>query len=118
MAQTYYTINPLTGRRIKVGGDVFNQLTFTAYDFINEELIRRASAPPIPLRQYFLNTETGRTILAGSRRYHELISTGWDIEDDYYLIPPHRSAETMALINQKAERMGLPMPLTYKNIMA
>jgi hypothetical protein len=44
MLQTYYTINPLTGRQIKVGGDVFNQLTFTAYDFINEELIRRASA--------------------------------------------------------------------------
>ena len=109
MAQTYYTINPLTGRRIKVGGDVFNQLTFTAYDFINEELIRRASAPPIPLRQYFLNTETGRTILVCSRHYRELISAGWDIEDDYYLIPSYRSAETMARINQEAECMCPPM---------
>jgi len=118
MPQTYYTINPLTGRRIKVGGDVFNQLTFTAYDFINEELIRRASAPPIPPRQYFLNTETGCTILACSRRYRELISAGWDIEDDYYLIPPYRFAKTMARINQEAERMRPPMLPTYENIMA
>jgi hypothetical protein len=80
--------NPLTGRPIKIGGIVFNQLVFDAYDFINGELVRRGSAPPIPPRQYYYNTVTSRRILAGSRRYHELINANWEIEEDYYLIPP------------------------------
>src|SRR5918912_2351011 len=80
--------NPLTGRPIKIGGNVFNQLVFDAYDFINGELVRRESAPPIPPRQYYYNTVTSRRILAGSRRYHELINANWEIEEDYYLIPP------------------------------
>lgn len=80
--------NPLTGRLIKIGGTVFNQLVFEAYDFINGELVRRNSAPPIPPREYYYNVITRRQVLSGSKRYHELINDNWDIESDYYLIPP------------------------------
>ena len=77
----------MTERIIQVEGITFNRLTFDAYDYINEKLIRRKSAPPIPSREYYYNTFTGRRILAGSRRYYELIHAQWDIEKDYYLIP-------------------------------
>ena len=46
MSETIYIINPETGRRIRVGGVTFNHLIFTSHDFINGELIRRATAPP------------------------------------------------------------------------
>jgi len=101
---TQFINNPLTGRLIKIGGNVFNQLVFDAYDFINGELVRRESAPPIPSRQYYYNTITSRRILAGSRRYHELIDANWDIVDDYYLVPP--------------QAIPISRPTTYEQIMA
>ena len=85
---TCSTINPLTGRPIQIGGTAFNLLVFTAYDFINGELVRRESAPPIPPKKYYYNTVTSRRILADSRRYYELINANWSIVEDYYLIPP------------------------------
>ena len=85
---THLTINPLTGRPIQIGGTAFNLLVFTAYDFINGELVRRESAPPIPPKKYYYNTVTSRRILADSRRYYELINANWSIVEDYYLIPP------------------------------
>ena len=87
MARTFVT-NPLTLRIIQVGGTTFNRLIFDAYDYINGVLVRREGAPPIPPRDYYYNILTGRRILAGSRRYYELIRANWDIEEDYYLIPP------------------------------
>ena len=85
---TRLTINPLTGRPIQIGGTAFNLLVFTAYDFINGELVRRESAPPISPKKYYYNTVTSRRILADSRRYYELINANWSIVEDYYLIPP------------------------------
>src|ERR1041385_3854943 len=87
--------NPLTGRTIQIGGFVYNQLLFEAYDHINGELVRRETAPRLAPRQYYLNTETNRLIYARSRRYFELMRAGWDIKEDYYLIPPWRSASSM-----------------------
>ena len=58
MSEIIYIINPETGRRIRVGGVTFNYLIFTSHDFINGKLIRRATAPPLTPRQYFLNTQT------------------------------------------------------------
>ena len=99
MSEIIYIINPETGRRIRVGGITFNLLIFTSHDFINGKLIRRATAPPPTPRQYFLNTQTNRLIQAGSRRYHEMIRTGWDIIEDYYLIPSGKPvAETIAMV--------------------
>jgi hypothetical protein len=94
MTQSFVT-NPLTGRLIKIGGTVFNQLVFEAYDFINGELIRRDSAPPIPPREYYYNIITRRRVLSGSKRYHDLLNDNWNIECDYYLIPPWININTM-----------------------
>ena len=45
MSETIYIINLETGRRIRVGKVTFNHLIFTSHNFINGELIRRATAP-------------------------------------------------------------------------
>ena len=120
MSQTGYTINPLTGRRIKIGGDTFNRLTFTAYDYINGELVRRANIPPPEPREFFYNIETGRLIYACTRRYYEYIRAGWEIENDYYLIPPHRSIEYLTQVAQHARNItpNLQNPSNYDTMMA
>ena len=110
----------MTGRIIQVGGITFNQLTFDAYDYINGVLVRREGAPPIPPRDYYYNILTGRRILAGSKRYYELICANWDIEEDYYLIPPWMEDDVaQEFINGDRER-NLPQrerPVTYEQIM-
>jgi hypothetical protein len=88
MSDNLYTINPETSREIRVGGVVFNRLIQDQYDYINGELVRRNNAPPRQLRSYFYNTMTNRRVVGGGRRYFELIEAGWDIENDYYLVPP------------------------------
>jgi hypothetical protein len=58
-----YTTNPITGRRIHVDGITFNQLVMDAYDYIDDGLVRRVTAPPLPAeRPSYLNTETGRMV--------------------------------------------------------
>src|SRR6185437_3853169 len=82
-----------------LGGITFNHLIFTSHDFINGELVCRATAPLPTSRQYFLNTQTNRLIQADSRRYHEMIRTGWNIIEDYYLIPLGEPvAETIVMV--------------------
>ena len=121
MAQTFVT-NPLTGRIIQVGGTTFNRLIFDAYDYINGELVRRESAPPIPPREYYYNILTGRRILACGRRYYELIHANWDIEEDYYLIPPWMEDNVAQEFITGNRRRNLPQverrPVTYERIMA
>lgn len=131
MTRTFVT-NPLTGRTIQVGGAVFNQLVLGAYNFINGELVRREDAGPVPPREYYFNILTGRRILAGSRRYYELIRAHWDIEEDYYLIPPWievdvaqelMDTDRRRHINQREvgnSRQTQPShsPITYEQIMA
>ena len=115
-----FVTNPLTLRIIQVGGTTFNRLIFDAYDYINGELIRRESAPPIPPRDYYYNILTGRRILAGSRRYYELIRANWDIEEDYYLIPPWMEDDIVQeFINGDRGRNLLQRerPVTYEDIM-
>jgi hypothetical protein len=115
-------INPLTGRVIRIGGSVYNQLLFDAYDHINGELVRRENAPHSAPRKSYLNTETNRLIYGRSRRYYELIRDGWDIEEDYYLIPPWRSVETQAILTDAERRFARRLdtnqpPASYEQIM-
>ena len=121
MARTFVT-NPLTGRTIQVGGTTFNRLTFEAYDYINGELVRRESAGPVPPREYYYNILTGRRVLAGGRRYYELIHANWDIEEDYYLIPPWIEVDVAQELMNGNRRRNLPQverhPVTYEQIMA
>lgn len=116
MARSYVT-NPLTGRLIQIGGTVFNQLVFEAYDFINGELVRRDSASPIPNREYYYNILTRRRILANSRRYHELINDGWDIHDDYYLYSLGMIGEVLGETRYGPREYSLPPPTTFEQIM-
>ncbi len=111
--------NPLTGRLIKIGGSVFNQLVFEAYDFINGELVRRNSAPPIPPREYYYNIITRRRVLSGSKRYHELINDNWNIESDYYLIPPWININIPGLIlnEDREHREQSERNISYEQIM-
>ena len=83
-------------------------------------MVRRASAPQLTPRQYYLNTETNRLIYAGSRRYFELMQAGWDIEEDYYLIPPWRSVEAQAILTEAERRFtrrSNNIPVSYEQIM-
>ena len=110
----------MIGRIIQVEGTVFNRLIFDAYDYINGELIRRESALPIPPRDYYYNILTGRWILAGSRRYYELICANWNIEEDYYLILPWMEDDVVQeFINGDRGRNLLQRerPVTYEDIM-
>ena len=123
-------INPETGRVIRIGGDTYNRLIISAYDHINGELVRRESAPPITPRQYYLNTLSNRLIRHGTRTFLELIRAGWEIEDDYYLLPPILVDETLAIVReagleiaQRRERMERrerrpENPTTYEGLMA
>ena len=122
-------INPLTGRDILVGGATYNWLIIDAYDHINGELIRRQSAPPIAPSQYYYNIHTNRLIRRGSRWYYEYIRAGWDIEEDYYLIPPWLSGrEADTIINNINRRQNVASqsqandyqsrPISYEQIMA
>jgi hypothetical protein len=120
-----YIINPETGRIIRVGGNTFNQLTWDRYDYINGELVRRETAPPSAPIRYFYNLMTNRRIRAGSRRYLEYIRAGWDIMDDYYLVPPVENVDINRLlatvqeagqeITQRTQRNN---PTTYEELMA
>ena len=114
----YY--QPINWKTNQNRGDTFNQLTFTAYDYINGELVRRANVPPLELRQLFYNIETGRLIHACTRRYYEYIRAGWEIEDDYYLVLPYRSIEYLTQDDQRARNItpNLQNPSNYDNIMA
>ena len=90
MSANRYTINPLTGRTIRVGGSTFNQLVIEAYDYLDSGLVRRATAPPLPsVRESYLNVDTGRMVQFGTRTYYYLIQrAGYEIIEDYYLVPP------------------------------
>jgi hypothetical protein len=113
-----YVTNPLTGRIIRMGGPTFCRLLYHDCDFINGELIQRNNTPPIQEARY-LNTETNRLITFGSRRYHQLIHAGWEIENDYYLTPPWRSAEVhaRALADIVAPEPARRIPMTYEQLM-
>jgi len=117
MTENRYITNPETGREIRVGGVTFCQLLFSSYDFINEEFVRRETAPPQVPRRHFFNTQTNRLIRAGSRRYHEYIRAGWEIEDDYYLVPPWMSIERQAIIDNN-QRQRQQRSMAYEQIMA
>ncbi|CAG8600513.1 10879_t:CDS:2, partial [Paraglomus occultum] len=71
---------------------------------------RRANAPPPEPRHYYFNAITHRRVTAGGRRYYELLNAGWDIENDYYLVPPE-------VISGDSNEAQDPLP-THERIMA
>ena len=68
-------------------------------------------------------------IREGSRQYYEYIRAGWNIEEDYYLIPPWLSGrEANTIINNINRRQNVASqnqandhqsrPISYEQIMA
>ncbi|RHZ46799.1 hypothetical protein Glove_606g33 [Diversispora epigaea] len=115
MLNNIYTTNPETGREIRVGGTIFNRLIQDQYDYINGKLVRRNNAPSRWLRSYFFNTITHRHVIGGGRRYFELVNNGWDIENDYYLIPPLVISDPDPYPNPDAVRRN---PVTFEGLIS
>lgn len=120
MTENRYIINPETGRTIRVGGATYCRLFTTSYDVINGELVRRDTAPPLVPRQHYFNVQTSRLIRWGSRRYYEYIRAGWEIEEDYYLVPPWMSIEWQAIMENNHSRRSHSRhsSISYEQIMA
>jgi hypothetical protein len=113
-----FTTNPETGRSIRVNGALFRQLLYDRYDYINGELVIRANAPPPEIKRYFFNTLTNRRIIGGGRRYYDLIHAGWEIEEDYYLVPPEVISSDLAHAEALLHSHASSRPPTYERIMA
>lgn len=87
MPNTYIN-NPLTGRQIRVGGNVFNRLILESHDFIDGRLVLRQDVSPPQDPPQYLNVNTGRMVQHGTRTYFGLFDARYEIIEDYYLIAP------------------------------
>ena len=85
MPNTYIN-NSLTGRQIRVVGNVFNRLIVESHDFIDGRLVLRQDMSPPQDPPQYLNVNTGRMVRHGTRTYFGLIEDDYEIIDDYYLI--------------------------------
>ncbi|CAB4431097.1 unnamed protein product [Rhizophagus irregularis] len=85
MPNTYIT-NPITGCAIIIGGDTFNRIVMESHDYIDGRLVRRQTAPPPQEQPVYLNTDTGRYVRHGTRTYHKLIESDYEVVEDYYLV--------------------------------
>src|SRR6185295_19877638 len=102
------TINPKTGREIRIGGACFCKLLYEGYDYINGSLVRRETAPPPETRKFVHNVVTNRSILVGGRQYKSYIRAGWILdENESKFYPPEDSPRLVPRNN----------PTTYEEIM-
>ncbi|CAB4441468.1 unnamed protein product [Rhizophagus irregularis] len=100
MSYTYIT-NPITGRPIIISGDTFNRIVMESHDYIDGRLVRRQTAPPPPQEQpVYLNTDTGRYIQHGTRMYHRLVESDYEVVEDYYLVCYEEEELIEAIINE------------------
>jgi hypothetical protein len=112
------TINPKTGREIRIGGACFCKLMYEGYDFINGSLVRRDTAPPLETRRFVHNVATDRSILVGGRQYNSYIRAGWLLDENESLLYPPEGTEINT--NSRASPGLVPRnnPTTYEEIMA
>ncbi|GBC44008.2 hypothetical protein GLOIN_2v1783661 [Rhizophagus irregularis DAOM 181602=DAOM 197198] len=100
ISYTYIT-NPITGRPIRVGGDTFNRIVMESHDYIDESLVRRQTALPPPQEQpVYLNTDTGRYIQHGTRTYHRLVKSDYEVVENYYLVRYEEEELIEEIINE------------------
>ncbi|GBC15354.1 hypothetical protein RIR_jg14754.t1 [Rhizophagus irregularis DAOM 181602=DAOM 197198] len=96
-----YITNPITGRPIRVGGDTFNRIVMESHDYIDGRLVRRQTVPPPPQEQpVYLNTDTGRYIQHGTRTYHRLVESDYEVVEDYYLVHSEEEELIDEIINE------------------
>ena len=96
-----YITNPITERPICIGGDIFNRIVMESHDYIDGRLVRRQTALPPPQEQpVYLNTDTGRYVRRGTRTYHRLIESDYEVVEDYYLVHSEEEGLIEAIINE------------------
>ncbi|GBC22357.2 hypothetical protein GLOIN_2v1783702 [Rhizophagus irregularis DAOM 181602=DAOM 197198] len=95
-----YIANPITGRPIIIGGDTFNRIVMESHDYIDGRLVRRQTAPPPEEQPVYLNTDTGRYVRRGTRTYHRLIESDYEVVEDYYLVHYEEEALIEEIINE------------------
>ncbi|GBC51809.2 hypothetical protein RIR_jg26466.t1 [Rhizophagus irregularis DAOM 181602=DAOM 197198] len=95
-----YIANPITGRPIIIGGDTFNRIVMKSHDYIDGRLIRRQTAPPPEEQPVYLNTDTGRYVRCGTRTYHRLIESDYEVVEDYYLVHYEEEELIEEIINE------------------
>ncbi|GET58498.1 hypothetical protein RIR_jg14167.t1 [Rhizophagus irregularis DAOM 181602=DAOM 197198] len=95
-----YIANPITGRPIIIGGDTFNRIVMESHDYIDGRLVRRQTAPPPEEQSVYLNTDTGRYVRRGTRTYHGLIESDYEVVEDYYLVHYEEEALIEKIINE------------------
>ncbi|CAB4412241.1 unnamed protein product [Rhizophagus irregularis] len=99
MPNTYIT-NPITGCAIIIGGDTFNRIVMESHDYIDGRLVRRQTAPPPQEQPVYLNTDTGRYVRRGTRTYHRLIESDYEVVEDHYLVHSEEEELIEAIINE------------------
>ncbi|UZO27058.1 uncharacterized protein OCT59_019267 [Rhizophagus irregularis] len=95
-----YIANPITGRPIIIGGDTFNRIVMESHDYIDGRLVRRQTAPPPEEQPVYLNTDTGRYVRRGTRTYHRLIESDYEVVEDYYFVHYEEEALIEEIINE------------------
>ncbi|CAB4410462.1 unnamed protein product [Rhizophagus irregularis] len=103
MPNTYIT-NPITGCAIIIGGDTFNRIVMESHDYIDGRLVRRQTAPPPQEQPVYLNTDTGRYVRRGTRTYHRLIESNYEVVEDYYLVHSEEEELIEEIINETRYR--------------
>jgi hypothetical protein len=99
MPNTYIT-NPITGCAIIIGGDTFNRIVMESHDYIDGRLVRRQTAPPPQEQPVYLNTDTGRYVRHGTKTYHRLVESDYEVVEDYYLIHSEEEELIEEIINE------------------
>jgi len=99
MPNTYIT-NPITGCAIIIGGDTFNRIVMKSHDYIDGRLVRRQTAPPPQEQPVYLNADTGRYVRRGTRTYHRLIESDYEVVEDHYLVHSEEEELIEAIINE------------------
>ncbi|GBC15482.1 hypothetical protein RIR_jg39840.t1 [Rhizophagus irregularis DAOM 181602=DAOM 197198] len=72
-----------------------------SHDYIDGRLVRRQTVPPPPQEQpVYLNTDTGRYIQHGTRTYHRLVESDYEVVEDYYLVHSEEEELIEEIINE------------------
>ncbi|CAB4410324.1 unnamed protein product [Rhizophagus irregularis] len=84
-----------------ISGDTFNRIVMESHDYIDGRLVRRQTAPPPPQEQpVYLNTDTGRYVQHGTRTYHRLVESDYEVVEDYYLVHSEEEELIEEIINE------------------
>ncbi|PKK59356.1 hypothetical protein RhiirC2_871288 [Rhizophagus irregularis] len=81
-------------------GDTFNRIVMESHDYIDGRLVRRQTAPPPEEQPVYLNTDTGRYVRRGTRTYHRLIESDYEVVEDYYLVHYEEEELIEEIINE------------------